>query len=142
VTTRGARPPPPAERERRPVLVEIAAALLIVTGVLQLVAAIGIAGSLPPGTEGLLALSVGLEIATIVAGVLVRTGRLWLLVVNYVAVLGFLDLLRSAASPIALMFAIFDAFVLYVLFTNRPWFARRQRDEPNEPADEDEPRAD
>jgi hypothetical protein len=131
--TRPTKALPATERERRPALVEVAAALLIVTGVIQLVGAIGIAGSLPAGTEALLVLSIALDVATIVAGFLVRTGRLWLLVVNYVAVLGFLDLLQSAASPIALMLALVDAFVLYVLFTNRAWFTRRDDDEPAEP---------
>ena len=55
------------------------------------------------------ALSIALDVATIAAGILIRTGRLWLLVVNYVAVLGFLDLLRVGASPVALVMAIVDA---------------------------------
>jgi hypothetical protein len=109
---------------RRPVLVEVAAALLIVTGLLNLLGVLAVSNTLAPGSEGLLALAVALAVATIAAGVLTRAGRLWLLVVNYIAVLGFLDVLRSAASPLALMLAVVDVFVLYVLFTNRPWFQR------------------
>ena len=123
--------PPP---RRRPTAVELAAALLIVTGIVQVVGAIGVSGTIPAGFEGWLALAIALDVATIVAGVLTRAGRLWLLVVNYVAVLGFLDLLRVGASPVALVMAIVDAVVLYVLFTNRSWF-RRDEDEAVEPAD-------
>jgi hypothetical protein len=120
---------------RRPPAVELAAALLIVTGAVQLVSAIGAvaANTVEPGMEGLVAIAIGLDVATIVAGVLVRSGRLWLLVVNYVAVLGFLDLSRVGAGPIGLMLAIVDLVVLYVLLTNRDWFRRR--------ASEDGPRS-
>ena len=123
---------------RRPAAVELAAALLIVTGIVQLVGAVAVAGTLPAGLEGLLLLTIALDIATIVAGILVRVGRLWLLVVNYVAVSGFLDLLRVGGSPVALAMAIVDAVVLYVLFTNRSWFGHRapaEADDPTEPAD-------
>jgi hypothetical protein len=85
--------------------------------------------------EGLVAIAVGLDIGTIVAGALVRSGRLWLLVVNYVAVLGFLDLSRIGAGPIGLMLAIVDLVVLYVLFTNRDWFRRRSSDDDARSAD-------
>jgi hypothetical protein len=100
----------------------MAAALLIIGGILQLVAAIGAASSLPPGAEVVLVGSIAIDIATIVAGALIRSGRLWLLVVNYVAVLGFLDLLRSGSSPVALMLAIGDIAVVVILVLNRPWF--------------------
>jgi hypothetical protein len=118
-------------RERRPPLVELAAALLTVTGTVQLISALGVVatGNLQPGTEGLLAVSIGLDVGTIVAGLLTRAGLLWLLVVNYVAVLGFLDLLRAPASPVAVMLAAVDLFVLYVLFTNRSWFGRTPGDD-------------
>jgi hypothetical protein len=115
-------------RGPRPVAIELAAALLIVTGLVQLFGAIGAANTLAPGSEGLVALSIALDVGTILAGLLTRSGRLWLLVVNYVAVLGFLDLLRITASPVALMLALVDAFALYALFTNRPWFARPRDD--------------
>ena len=115
-------------RGPRPVAIELAAALLIVTGLVQLFGAIGASGSLAPGSGGLIALSIALDLGTILAGLLTRSGRLWLLVVNYVAVLGFLDLLRITASPVALMLALVDGFVLYAVFTNRPWFSRPRDD--------------
>ena len=133
------------DRAGRPPLVEMAAALLIVTGAVQLVSAIGAVatGNLPQDAGGLLALTIAIDVATIVAGALTRAGRLWLLVVNYVAVIGFLDLLRSTGSIVALVLAVVDLVVLYVLFTNREWFDRSRRavvdddvDEPDEPDDE------
>jgi hypothetical protein len=124
-------PPPSGDR---PVLVEMAAALLIVTGAIQLASAVGVVltGNLESGDEGVLALAIALNIGTIVAGLLTRVGRLWLLVVNYVAVLGFLDLIRSPGSAVALVLAIVDLVVLYVLFTNRPWFQRPRDDAPSD----------
>lgn len=124
---------PAEERGPRPVAIELAAALLIVSGVVQLIGAIGVIETLPAGAEGLLAISIALDVGSIVAGLLVRTGRLWLLVVNYVAVLGFLDVLRITASPIAVILTTIDFVVLYVLFTNRPWFQRPTAGEPPEP---------
>jgi hypothetical protein len=119
----------PKARRPRPGTVELAAALLIIGGILQLVGAIGAASSLPAGAEVVLFGSIVIDIATIAAGVLIRSGRLWLLVVNYVAVLGFLDLMRSGSSPVALMLAIGDIVVVVILVVNRPWFMPAQPDE-------------
>jgi hypothetical protein len=123
---------------RRPPLVEMAAALLIVSGAIQLLSVVGAVatGNLPPNAGGLLALTVAIDAATIVAGFLTRAGRLWLLVVNYVAVIGFLDLLRSTQSIVALVLAVVDLVVLYVLFTNRDWFDRSRREAREAPEDE------
>lgn len=107
----------------------MAAALLIIGGILQLIGAIGAASTLPAGAEVVLFGSIAIDIATIAAGVLIRSGRLWLLVVNYVAVLGFLDLMRSGSSPVALMLAIGDIVVVVILIVNRPWFMPVQQDE-------------
>jgi hypothetical protein len=127
------------DRPRRPPIVELAAALLIVSGAIQLLSVLGAVatGNLPPNAGGLLALTVAIDVATIVAGLLTRAGRLWLLVVNYVAVIGFLDLLRSTQSIVALVLAVIDLVVLYVLFTNRAWFDRSRREA--RAATEDEP---
>jgi hypothetical protein len=123
---------------RRPAAVELAAALLIVAGIVQLVGAFAVSSTLPAGLEGWLAVTIALDVATISAGILIRMGRLWLLVVNYVAVLGFLDLLRVGGSPVALAMALVDGVVLYVLFTNRSWFGHEP---PDEADDSSEPAA-
>lgn len=124
--------PPPAPR---PALVELAAAILIVGGVVQLVSAIGSAGFLPAGTELLFIVAVALDVATIAAGLLVRSGRLWLLVVNYVAVLGFIDLSAAGGSIVSLALGLADVAVVVILIANRPWFDQRRaapdRDELN-----------
>lgn len=112
----------PTASRPRPGAVELAAALLIIGGILQLVGAIGAASSLPAGSEVVLFGSIAIDIVTIAAGVLIRSGRLWLFVVNYVAVLGFLDLMRAGSSPVALMLAIADVVVVVILVINRPWF--------------------
>jgi hypothetical protein len=112
------RPPRPA----RPGLVELAAALLIVGGVLGVIGFF--AGSAPePDPLGPLSLlTLVLNLAQIAVGVALRFGRLWILGVNYVAVLAFLDLLASGASPLALMLAIAEIVVVAILFLKRPWF--------------------
>jgi hypothetical protein len=113
------------ERFPRPPAVELAAAILIVGGVLGLIGAIAGATSLPPGTGLLIAATIALDVASIVVGVLIRMGRLWLVDVNYVAVVGFLDLTAAATSPLALILGIADAVVVVILLLYRPWFQRR-----------------
>jgi hypothetical protein len=114
-------------RPARPVVVELAGALLIVSGVLGLVGAIGAASGLPAGTELILVLTAALNIGSIVVGLLVRTGRAWLLDVNYVAVLGFLDLVAGAGSGLALVLGIADVVVVVILLLNKPWFDAMRR---------------
>ena len=113
-----ARPPRPA----RPGLVELAAALLIVGGVLGVIGFFF--GSAPEqgGLGPISLLTLVLNLAQIAVGLLLRVGRFWLVAVNYVAVLAFLDLLASGASPLALMLAIAEIVVVAILFAQRPWF--------------------
>ena len=113
------------ERFPRPPAVELAAAILIIGGILGLAGAIAGAASLPAGTGPLLAVTLALDIASIVVGVLIRMGRLWILDVNYVAIVGFLDLLAAGASPIALIRGIGEVAVVVILLVYRPWFVRR-----------------
>ena len=115
------------ERFPRPPAVELAAAILIIGGVLGLAGAIGGAASLPAGTGLLLAVTVALDIGSIVVGVLIRMGRLWIFDLNYVAIVGFLDLLAAGASPIALIRGIGEVAVVVILLVYRPWFVRRGR---------------
>jgi hypothetical protein len=113
------------ERLPRPAAVELAAAILIVGGILGLVGALGGAAALPAGTGLLLAVTITLDVASIVVGVLIRTGRLWILAVNYVAVVGFLDLLAAGGSSIALIRGIGEVAVVVILLVYRPWFVGR-----------------
>lgn len=113
------------ERFPRPAAVELAAAILIVGGILGLIGAIGGAGALPPGSGLFLAVTIALDLASIVVGVLIRTGRLWLVDVNYVAVVGFLDLLASGGSAIALIRGIGEVAAVVILLVYRQWFVDR-----------------
>ena len=106
----------------RPAVVELAAAILITSGVLGLVGAIGAGSDLPAGTEMILVLTAALNIGSLVIGVLVRGGRAWLLAVNYVAVLGFLDFTGAPASGLALLLGIADVIVVIILLVQKPWF--------------------
>ena len=111
----------------RPAAVELAAALLIVGGAISLLSAVSNLSRLPPGIELIVGLTVALAIGSIVVGVLVRLGRLWLVAVNYAAVLGFLDLLGAGASPLALMLGLADVLVVVILFRYKPWFDELRR---------------
>jgi hypothetical protein len=124
---------PPGEPipEPRPGPIELAAAILIVGGVLGLVGIVSAGPGLPPGTEPLLVVTVMLYIGSVVIGVLIRMGRAWVVAVNYVAVLGFLDLMAAGGSGLALILGVADILVVVILFLHKPWFdGRRQvRDE-------------
>lgn len=117
-------PVEPAEpvRPRRPALVELAAAILIVGGVAGLIQAAASASGLPAGTEPFQAGAVALDAGSIALGLLIRTGRAWLLAVNYAAVLGFIDLLGAGATPFSLMLGLTDILVVGILLATKPWF--------------------
>jgi len=112
-------------RPNRPALIELAAALLIVAGLLGIAGLFAPDPSRPEGLEWLAVLTVILNIAQIVVGVLVRAGRLWIVAVNYVAILGFLDLAGSGGSALALMLGLTELGILAVLFAYRWWFDGR-----------------
>ena len=118
---------PDAPWPARPAAVELAAALLIVGGAISVLSAVSNISNLPPGVEPILALTVALAIGSIVVGVLVRLGRVWLAAVNYAAVLGFIDLLGAGASPLALMLGLADVLVVVILFRYKPWFDELRR---------------
>ena len=106
----------------RPALVELAGAILIVSGVLGLLGTIGAMAELPAGTGPIVVLTAALNIGSLVIGALVRTGRAWLVAVNYVAVLGFLDFTGAPVSGLALLLGIADVIVVIILLVQKPWF--------------------
>lgn len=116
---------PPAPR--RPAAIELAAAILIVGGIIGVLVAFSTAATLPPGTEPFLILTLALDIGSIVVGVLVRFGRFWILALNYVAVLGFLDLVGAGTSTLALLLGLADIVVVVILFLHKPWFDELRR---------------
>jgi len=118
-----APPEPPAPR-RRPVLVELASALLIVGGAMNLLISIQVLATL--GQEGdqvglLLLITIALAVTTLALGLLVRYGRAWLLAINVVAVVAFLELISG--SVVGLLFGAVDTFVVVALLIERRWFA-------------------
>jgi hypothetical protein len=106
----------------RPPAVELAAAILVVTGALGLFAALAFSRGLPPGAEIIFISTVVIGVGSIVLGLLVRRGRVWFLTINYAAVLGFLDLLNAGTSPLSLMLGLSDLLVVGLLLSNKAWF--------------------
>ena len=114
-----AKPPRPP----RPIGVELAAAIMIITGAMSTLISIEAAASFDAQGEldgPLAALSIGLGIAFVVLGVLVRTGRAWLVALNVAAVAGFLELISGSAA--GLLFGALDVAVVVLLMRDRPWF--------------------
>jgi hypothetical protein len=118
VATGGEPPPRPA----RPGLVELAAAIMIVTGALGLFAALAFSRGLPPGSEVIFISTIVIGVGSIVLGLLIRVGRMWFLTINYAAVLGFLDLLNAGTSPLSLMLGLSDLVVVGILISHKAWF--------------------
>jgi hypothetical protein len=117
---------PATHRPSRPVAVELATATVIVTGVVSVLQSVEVYARLAqtgdPGAE-IAALSIPIGIASVVIGLLLRTGRAWLVGVNLLAIAGFLELL--AATPLGILAGIVDMLVVVTLVVNRPWFAWR-----------------
>jgi hypothetical protein len=88
-------------------------------GVLAAVATIQ---DLPAGAEPFVLGAIGLGLGSMALGLLARTGRAWLVAVNYAAVLGFLDLLGAGGSPLALMLGLADIAVVGFLLAHKAWF--------------------
>jgi hypothetical protein len=121
-------PDEPRQRPNRPALIELAAALLIVAGILGVISLFAPDPRRPEGLEGLAVVTIILNLGQIVVGVLVRMGRLWILDVNFVAVLGFLDLAGAGGSSLSLLLGLIELGTLAVLFTYRSWFDGRWAD--------------
>ena len=111
---------PAPVRPRRPLLLEFAAACLVVGGLTGL---LGILGSPERDGTGLAldSLLIGLNILTIIVGLLVRAGRAWVLALNVVAVVLFLEV-TALPSGVAIVFATLDTVVLFALIRHRGWF--------------------
>jgi len=121
----------PAEervRPSRPAAIELAAALLITGGALGLVGTIAALPDLPAGTEPVVLITAALDVGAVVLGFLVRFGRAWFVAVNYVAMLGFLDLTAAAGSGFALMLGVVDIVVVVILVLFKEWFDTMRQD--------------
>lgn len=111
---------PAPMRPPRPLLIELAAAILIVGGLTSI---LGSLGTLDAETQSLDLVFLALAALTVLVGVLVRTGRAWILAVNVVAVVLFLEA-TALPSAVAVVFVTLDTIVLFALIRHRPWFDR------------------
>ena len=123
---------PEPERPPRPMLVELGAAILIVGGFTSVIGwiAAAIFGSPIPTDAGPVPLIVvGLNVVVIAIGLLMRSGRLWRLCVNFVAVTIFLYL-TFFPNPIAVFYLFLDTIVFVGLVRHRWWFEWKPRNAP------------
>jgi hypothetical protein len=131
---RGPQPPgaitgsagPAPSRPRRPVLVEVAAAFLVVGGIISLLTSIEVVLTFAQQGQPVDALSVStlaIGVGFVILGLLTRSGRAWLVTINVVAVVAFLELI--SATIIGLFFGALDVFVVLALMWTRPWFQWR-----------------
>jgi hypothetical protein len=116
----------PASRPDRPAAIELAAAILIVSALIRLfVVALAIAAPPEAGVEvspTRVTVETAIQVATMLTGFVVRSGRAWLVVVNIVVVLAFLQII-SVQGPVSLAIAVLYAGASAVVFAQRPWFA-------------------
>jgi len=115
---------PEPDRPPRPVLVDLGSAILIVGGITAIVGWLGaqIAGAGIRADAGLLpVIVVGLNVVSIVTGILIRQGRYWRLCLNIVAVVVFLYL-TAFPNPIAVFYLFLDTIVFFGLIRHRAWF--------------------
>ena len=118
------------KRPPRPIILELATAMLIVSGFMSFFTSIEAIIAIANQGEldvVLMALFLFIGIGTVVVGIALRYGHWWLFGVNYVAVAAFLEL--TSGTPQGFLFGALDLFVLAVLLTQRPWFAWKPGDE-------------
>jgi len=121
--TAAASATPAAARPPRPILVELAGAILVVGGIISLLTSIEVVFAMDQQGQPLDAFSVislAIGLGFIVLGILTRYGRAWLVTVNVVAVVAFLELI--SATIVGLFFGALDVIVVLALFYERPWF--------------------
>jgi hypothetical protein len=110
----------------RPVLVEIASALLVVEGAVNLLFSVQVLMNLAQAGEPielLTVISIALATLNLGLGLAIRFGRGWLVTVNVVAVLGFLELL--SATAVGVFFGALDVLVVLAVVRERPWFEEK-----------------
>jgi hypothetical protein len=105
-------------RPPRPLLLEFASAMLIVGAITSI---LGVLGARHPAAGPIDLILIGLAALTGIVGLLVRAGRAWILDLNVVAIVLFLEM-TSLPSAVAVVFSILDAIVLFALIRHRPWF--------------------
>jgi hypothetical protein len=111
-------------RPPRPAWVELATALLIVSGFVSLFTSlqglVNLSSSDDPAA-GLVVLFVTLGLLTMLTGIALRYAHWWLFGVNFVAVAAFLELTSFTVQ--GLFSGTIDLLVVVVLLIYRPWYA-------------------
>lgn len=125
---------PAFERPRRPALIELGAATLIVGGAAQLLLRVGALARGFDVPELPAALGFGIDTLAIVVGLLVRAGIAWILCLNVVAVLAFIDFreLVLSGSAVAGLFLALDTLALIGIARHRDWFERDRSARPRD----------
>lgn len=117
---------PGMQRPPRPLAVEVATAIVIVSGAMSVLLSIDAFVRMSElgsaGTELTLP-SIVLGLGSLILGVLLRYGRAWLVGVNVLAIAGFLELISG--TPMGMVTGGLDAIAVVVLLVHRPWFAWR-----------------
>jgi len=105
----------------RPVIVEVAAAILIIGGAFGLLAKLfdPLVPASALGFDPVLLIAITLDVLALVSGVLLRTGRTWIVAANVAAVLAFLHLVTVTVAGIA--FATAYLAVVAACFLSRGW---------------------
>jgi hypothetical protein len=104
-------------------MLEFAAAILIIGGLTSVISSLATVGRLGDAAGPLDLILVGLASSTIIVGLLVRAGRAWVLDINVVAIILFLELSALPATS-AFLFSALDLIVLWALLRHRAWFGR------------------
>jgi hypothetical protein len=119
---------PAIDRPRRPVLVEVAAAILIMGSVTDVILSLEALFAAPTGVgRALAATAVSLGVLLVLLGWFIRKGRAWLLTLNVVAVAAFLEL--QSLTFVGLVSGIIDMIVVGILLRERWWFQWRAPDQ-------------
>ncbi len=114
------------DRPLRPAAVEFAAAVLVVGGFVSILGSIQTIAQLSSNgspVDGLAPLTIGIGLGLMILGLLVRSGRAWLVAINVVAIVGFLEL--TSASIAGIVLGTLDVLVVLALAAERPWFQWR-----------------
>jgi len=115
---------PTPDAPRRPLTVEFATAVLVVGGAFGIILRIidPLVGSDgPPAIDPIFVISFGLDLLSIAAGLLVRSGRTWIVGANVAALFAFLWL-SVVPNPIGIVFGGVYLFVVVATFLARDWF--------------------
>lgn len=111
------------DRPDRPASIELAAALVLVNAIFRLVV-IALAATQDPPVAPIapleLLVELALQIGLVVVSLLVRAGRAWVVAINVLAVVAFVQ--AFGLSAVGLSFALLYGLAFILVFRARAWF--------------------